>query len=94
MKVITQPHPYNFWGNWKVEEERELDIPDDWLEPLESRGFVVKKEVHLARQAKEKSNVEAYLKAKEEKRLAAMKPASEPEKVPEPETKKIKKQKE
>ena len=94
MKVITQPHPYSIWGNVKIPEDLEFDIPNEIADELISRGFAVEKETHLAKQAQEKSNVEAYLKAKEEKRLAAIKPAREPEKVPEPETKKTKKQKE
>ena len=94
MKVITESHPYSFWGNLKMPDGLELDIPDELVEPLETRGFITKKDVYEARMAKEKANVAAHLKAKEEKRLAAMKPASEPEKTPELETKKPKGKKE
>jgi hypothetical protein len=69
MKVITQPHPYSIWGNVKILEDLEFDVPTEIADELISRGFVVEKEVHLAKQAQEAKNIAAYKEAKRLKLL-------------------------
>jgi hypothetical protein len=64
MKVITLPHPYNFWGNYRIPEGLEFDIPKEVFEELHARGFVADRDNHLAAIKFEKERVDAYWAAK------------------------------